>query len=128
MMEHRRSWTVDVDGRPRRIDVVYRALFGWMSIEVDGQRHARAWREIQTVLGGATLSCELDGHRLDARITQPWNRQEYAIALRLDGEVLPGSDSQPESRALRRRTIFEIVGLALTIAAGLFVFQLLRSL
>jgi hypothetical protein len=88
-MEHRRSWTATVDGVDHRIDVIYATLSGWMSIEVDGARQARGWREWQTVIGGAALSCDLDGHRIDARVTQPFGKQDYAFALRIDGQLLP---------------------------------------
>ena len=114
-MEHRRSWTVSLDGVDRRIDVVYAALLGWMSIEVDGERRKRGWREWQTVFGGAELSCDIDGHRVDARVTQPYGRQQYAFALSIDGELQPGSDPQPEPRALKRQTLIAVGVLALTI-------------
>jgi hypothetical protein len=114
-MEHRRSWTGSVDGVDHRIDVVYRALTGWMEIEVDGVRQARGWREWQTVVGGAELSCDIDGHRIDARVTQPFGKQDYAFALRIDGQLLPGSDPQPEPRALKRQTLVAVGVLALTI-------------
>ena len=114
-MEHRRSWTVTLDGVDHRIDVVYKALSGWMSIEVDGQRRQRGWREFQTVFGGAVLSCDLDGHRLEARITQPFQQQLYSFALRIDGEVQPGSDPQPEPGNLKRQTLIAIGWLTLSI-------------
>ena len=57
-----------------------------MSIEVDGERRQRGWREFQTVFGGAVLSCDLDGHRVEARITQPfqlrWWRQVRGFCRR----------------------------------------------
>ncbi len=124
MMEHRRSWTVALGDKQHRVDVVYAALSGWMSIEVDGTRQARGWREYQTVFGGASLSCEFDRHRLEARVTQPWGRQEYAFALAVDGELQPGSDPQPESRALRRRTLVAIGWLAVTIAVFTLIGQI----
>jgi len=106
---------VSLDGVDRRIDVVYAALLGWMSIEVDGERRKRGWREWQTVFGGAELSCDIDGHRVDARVTQPYGRQQYAFALSIDGELQPGSDPQPEPRALKRQTLIAVGVLALTI-------------
>jgi hypothetical protein len=115
-MEHRRTWSVTLDGVDHRIDVVYKALSGWMSIEVDGQRRQRGWREWQTVFGGAVLSCDLGGHRLDARVTQPYNRQEYSFALKVDGELQPGSDPQPEPGRLKRDTLIAIGWLTLGIA------------
>ena len=127
-MEHRRSWTATLDGVDHRIDVVYAALSGWMSIEVDGQRRQRGWREWQTVFGGAVLSCELDGHQLDARVTQPWGRQEYAFALRIDGELQPGSDPQPEPGNLKRQTLIAIGMLALLIFVVTFVPAVLSRL
>ena len=114
-MEHRRTWTATLDGVDRRIDVVYKALSGWMSIEVDGQRRQRGWREFQTVFGGAVLSCDLDGHRLEARITQPFQQQLYSFALRIDGELQPGSDPQPEPGNLKRQTLIAIGWLTLSI-------------
>jgi hypothetical protein len=120
-MQHRRSWTATLNGVDHRIDVVYAALSGWMSIEVDGERRQRGWREWQTVFGGADLSCQLDGHRLDARVTQPWGRQEYAFALRIDGELQPGSDPQPEPGNLKRQTLIAIGLLALLIFVVTFV-------
>jgi hypothetical protein len=128
VMEHRHSWTVTVEGIDRHVDVIYAALFGWMSIEVDGVRRARAWREVQTVLGGAELSCDLDGHRLDARVTQPFGRQAYAFALRLDGALLPGSDPQPEPRQLRRQTFKAFGVLMLAIFVFTFVTTIVRQL
>jgi hypothetical protein len=121
MMQQRRSWSVRIEGADRRIDVVYAALSGWMSIEIDGQRCARGWREFQTVLGGARLSCLLAGHALDARVTQPWGRQDYAFALTVDGVLQPGSDPQPEPRALKRQTLRAIGLLALGIFLVTFV-------
>jgi hypothetical protein len=120
-MQHRRSWTATLNGVDHRIDVVYAALSGWMSIEVDGERRQRGWREWQTVFGGADLSCQLDGHRLNARVTQPWGRQEYAFALRIDGELQPGSDPQPEPGNLKRQTLIAIGLLALLIFVVTFV-------
>ena len=114
-MEHRRSWTVTLDGVDRRIDVVYKALSGWMSIEVDGQRRQRGWREFQTVFGGAVLWCDLDDHRLEARITQPFQQQLYSFALKIDGEVQAGSDPQPEPGNLKRQTLIAIGWLTLSI-------------
>jgi hypothetical protein len=104
LMEHRRRWTVTIADRVRTVDVVYAAMFGWMSIEVDGVRVARGWREWQTVVGGATLRAHVDGRAIEARVAQPFGRQEYAFSLRLDGELLPGSDPQPEPRAVTRGT------------------------
>ena len=115
VMEHRRSWTATLDGVDHRIDVVYAALSGWMAIEADGQQCRRGWREWQTVFGGADLSCEFNGHRLDARVTQPFGQQAYAFALRIDGELQPGSDPQPEPGNLKRQTLIAIGWLTLSI-------------
>ena len=128
VMEHRRSWTATVDGVDHRIDVVYRALTGWMEIEVDGARLARGWREWQTVAGGANLSCAIDGHRVDARITQPFARQDYAFALKIDGQLQPGSDLQPEPRALKRQTLAAIGLLAAAIFVVTAATTILRTL
>jgi hypothetical protein len=127
-MEHRRSWTVELPERRMRIEVIYRALFGWVSIEVDGRQQARAWREFQTVFGGATLACDVKGHRIEARVTQPFSRQEYAFALRVDGELQPGSDPQPEPSSLRRQTLIAIAGVAVTALLIAFVLQVVRQL
>jgi len=105
---------VTLDGVDRRIDIVYAALLGWMSIEVDGERRKRCWREWQTVFGGADLSCDIDGHRVDARVTQPYGRQHYAFALSIDGELQPGSDPQPEPGQLKRQTLIA-VGLLMAV-------------
>jgi hypothetical protein len=124
MMEHRHSWRVNLGGGVHDVDIVYRALSGWMSIEVDGVRVARGWREFQTVFGGAELSCELDGHRLHARVTQPWGRQEYAMALAVDGVLQPGSDAQPDRKALNSETLKAIALLTLVIGVAVIFMQL----
>lgn len=126
MMEKRRGWDVTFEGVDHRIEVVYAALSGWMTIEIDGQRCARGWREFQTVFGGATLSCALGRHRIDARVTQPWGQQQYAFALAIDGALLPGSDPQPEPRALKRQTLGALAGLAIVIFLATLAVQLLR--
>ena len=120
LMEHRRRWTVSIASRARTIEVVYAALLGWMSIEVDGVRVARGWREWQTVVGGATLTADLDGHALEARVTQPFGRQEYAFSVRLDGELLPGSDPQPEPRAVTRGTRIALLRICAAAAISGF--------
>ena len=127
-MERRRSWTATLDGVDHRIDVVYAALSGWMTIEVDGKRCRRGWREWQTVFGGAELSCEVSGHRVDARITQPFGNQAYSFALRIDGELQPGSDPQPEPGNLKRQTLVAIGLLALVIFVATFVPVVIRAL
>ena len=123
-MQHRRSWTARLDGVERHIDVVYAALSGWMSIDVDGHQQKRGWREWQTVLGGAVLSCELEGHRLEARITQPFGRQQYAFALSIDGVIQPGSDAQPDPANLKRQTLTAF-GM---LMAAIFLFTFVRTL
>jgi hypothetical protein len=127
-MEHRRSWTSTFDGVDHRIEVVYRALSGWMEIEVDGVRQARGWREWQTVVGGANLSCAIGGHRVDARVTQPFAQQTYAFALRIDDQLQPGSDPQPEPRALKRQTLLALGMLALTVFAITAATTIIRTL
>ena len=126
-MEHRRSWAVTLDGVDRQIVVVYAALSGWMSIEVDGARCARGWREVQTVIGGANLSCDVGGHRVDARITQPFGKQDYSFAVRVDGELQPGSDPQPEPSALKRQTLKAFGLLMVTIFLITAVTTVVRS-
>ncbi|HUP55733.1 MAG TPA: hypothetical protein VM408_09525 [Methylomirabilota bacterium] len=98
-----------------RVDVIYRALSGWMSIEIDGQQCKRGWREWQTVFGGAVLSCDIDGHRVEARITQPFQQQVYSFKLKIDDAVQPGSDPQPEPGNLKRQTLIAIGWLTLSI-------------
>jgi hypothetical protein len=88
-----------------------------MSIFVDGTRVARAWREWQSVWGGAELSGDLAGRRLHARVTQPYGRQEYSFALSVDGRIQPGSDDLPPPRAVRRNTVVALGALALLVAA-----------
>ncbi len=94
----------------------YAALLGWMSIHVDGARVARAWREWQSVWGGADLSCDLAGRRLHARVTQPYGRQEYSFSLSVDGVIQPGSDDLPPPRAVKRNTVLALGALALIVA------------
>lgn len=104
----------------------YAALFGWMSIFIDGARVARGWREWQSVWGGAELSCDIRGHRVDARVTQPYGRQEHSFALRVDGNVQPGSDDLPAPRTVMRNTILALGVVALLVAALTLLSQLLR--
>jgi len=115
MLEHRRSWQVTVDGHPHTVDVIYGALFGWMSIEIDGVQQVRAWREFQTVWGGADLTCAVDGHVLAARITQPYGRQHYSFALTIDGAIQEGSDLLPPAGGVRRQTLLALGTLAVTV-------------
>jgi hypothetical protein len=119
-----RSWTVALDDAPRTVRVEYAALFGWMSIFVDGVRMARAWREWQSVWGGAELSCTVGGHRLEARVTQPYGRQEYSFALRVDGSRQPGSDDLPPPRAVKRNTIVALVVLGFVVTVVTLAAQL----
>ncbi len=124
MLEFDRSWTVTLDGIPHTVRIEYAAMFGWMSIFIDGVRVARRWREWQSVWGGAEVSCTVDGHRLDARVTQPYGRQEYSFALRVDGALQPGSDDLPPPRAVKRNTIVALGVLALVVAVFTLVVQL----
>jgi hypothetical protein len=124
MLRFERSWMVAIDDIPHTVCVQYAALFGWMSIFVDGVRVARGWREWQSVWGGADLSCTLGGHRLDARVTQPYGRQEYSFALRVDGALQPGSDDLPPSRTVKRNTIVALGVLALMVAVITLMAQL----
>lgn len=128
VMEHRRSWTSTLDGVDHQIEVIYRALSGWMEIEVDGVRLARGWREWQTVVGGANLSCKIGGHRVEARITQPFGTQAYAFALSIDGQLQPGSDPQPEPSALKRQTLRALGVLALGVFLVTCVITIFRTL
>ena len=127
-MEHRRSWAVILDGVEHRVDVVYGALVGWMTIEVDGERCKRGWREWQTVFGGAELSCDIAGHRLEARITQENLQQVYKFALRVDGQLMPGSDPQPEPKNLKRGTLIAFGWMTLSIAVIVVVTQILTRM
>src|SRR6478672_2229432 len=124
MLSFDRSWTVALDDAPATVRVEYAALFGWMSIFVDGVRVTRAWREWQSVWGGAELSCTVAGHRLEARVTQPYGRQEYAFALRVDGDLQPGSDDLPPRRAAKRNTVVALGVLALVVAVFTLAAQL----
>ena len=126
MMEHQRAWNATIDGVDHRIEVVYAGLSGWMTIEVDGQRAARGWREFQTVFGGATLSCTLGRHLIEARVTQPWGQQQYAFALAIDGALQPGSDPQPEPRALKGQTLRALGVLAAVIFFSTLAVRLLN--
>jgi hypothetical protein len=116
MLKFERSWTVVLDDIPHTVGVEYAALLGWMSIFVDGVRVARGWREWQSVWGGAELSSNLGGHRLEARVTQPFGRQEYSFALRVDGVVQPGSDDLPAAPRVKRNTVMALGGIALLVA------------
>ena len=124
MLTFERSWTVALEDAPATVRVEYAALFGWMSIFVDGVRVTRAWREWQSVWGGAELSCTVAGHRLEARVTQPYGRQEYSFALRVDGILQPGSDDLPPPRAVKRNTVVALGVLALVVAVFTLAAQL----
>jgi hypothetical protein len=124
MLEFRRSWLVALDGVEYEVVVEYAAMFGWMSILIDGARAARGWREWQSVWGGAELSTDVAGHRVEARVTQPYGRQEYSFALRVDGIVQPGSDDLLSRSAVKGNTILALGALALLVAAITLVAQL----
>lgn len=121
MMTHRRTWSVALDGRTREIAVEYAGRSGWMSVFVDGERVARRWREWQTVWGGAVIDHEFEGHRLRARVAQPFGRQRYAFDLAVDGMLQPGSDDLPGAPSVKRSTVIALVGLTLTILTLSFV-------
>jgi hypothetical protein len=123
----RRTWPVDLDGRVHEVTVEYAMLSGFMTILVDGTRFARAWREWQTVFGGAVVSGDLEGHRIEARITQPFGEQTYSFALSVDGHTQPGSDALPPEGAVKRSTLKTLGGLALVIFVVVFVMTLLRN-
>jgi hypothetical protein len=112
-LERRRTWQVTLDGQQREVVVVYEGLLGWMSIEVDGQRRARGWREFQSAFGGATLAAEVDGHRIEARVTQPYMIQEYSISLTIDGQIQSGSDALPTAARSWATTLAIIVFVAI---------------
>jgi hypothetical protein len=123
MLKFDRSWVIQLDGVTHTIVVEYAAMFGWMSIYVDGIRKVRGWREWQSVWGGATLSTDIGVHRLEARVTQPFGRQEYSFALRVDDVIQPGSDTlQPPSR-VKRNTIVALGGIALIVSVMTFLAQ-----
>jgi len=113
----RRSWDVDLGGQRRRVDVDYKSLTGFMSIEIDGQRVARAWREWQTVAGGATLRAAFAGREFEARVTQSFGAQDYRFALRLDGQVLPGSEELHAASDVGQSIARAILLIAYTIGA-----------
>jgi len=123
----RRSWAVSIDDEARVVSVVYAKLSGFMSIELDGQRIVRAWREWQTVVGGATLEATISGHSLVARVTQAFGTQTYEVALRLDNQTLPGSDEMLESPQVWRRSLRALAVLAITVATITIVATLARS-
>ncbi len=127
-MQHRRAWSVRLDDRTYQIEVIYAALSGWMTIEVDGKRFARGWREWQTAFGGATLGGDLGGRRIEARITQPFDRQEYAFALRVDGELHPDSDPQPEASDLKSRSLRTAILAGLVTAVVVAAVQIVSRL
>ena len=117
----RREWHIDLEGRPRTVMVEYAMLTGFLTISVDGARVARAWREWQTVFGGANLAVDLDGHQVAARITQPYGAQEYKFALSVDGQVQPGSDDLPPPSELKRSNARRFAGIAVVIFVVTFV-------
>jgi hypothetical protein len=119
----RRSWDVDLGGKLRRVDVDYKSLTGFMSIEIDGQRAARAWREWQTVAGGATVRATFSGRVLEARVTQSFGAQDHRFALLLDGQVLPGSDELHAPSEVGRSIARGILLIAYTVGAFTFVRQ-----
>jgi hypothetical protein len=112
----RREWRLILDGQKHDVVILYAVLSGFMSIEVDGTRVARAWREWQTVVGGANLGTAIGTHALSARVTQAFGTQTYRVSLSLDGENLPGSEAQPTPRQVGRRTVGGIAGLATVVA------------
>jgi len=112
----RRNWKLAIGGQEHLVTVQYAILSGFMSIEIDGQRVARAWREWQTIVGGANLDAQLDGHTVSARITQRFGTQTYLFSVRFDGEILDGSDPQPAPRQVMRQTWAGIFVLAITVA------------
>ncbi len=123
VMAFRRAWTVTIDGIEHEVVVEYAALFGWMSIHVDGARVARAWREWQSVWGGADLSCDLAGRRLHARVTQPYGRQQYSFALSVEGVIQPGSDDLSPPRSVKRNTVVALGALGLIVAVMTLLMQ-----
>jgi Fas apoptotic inhibitory molecule (FAIM1) len=123
----RRRWEVQLEGRPHVVDVEYAMLSGFMTVLVDGSRLARGWREWQTVVGGAVVAGVVDGHRIEARITQQFGGQEYRFALMVDGQVQPGSDDLPAPRDVRRASLKAFLGLIALVAGVTVVWTLLRS-
>jgi len=116
MLQFHRTWRVEAGGAEHEIMVEYAALLGWMSIFVDGTRVVRRWREWQSVWGGAVVCCDLGGRRIEARVTQPYGRQEYSFALRVDGALQPGSDDLPDGSAVKRKTLLALGGIAAPVA------------
>ncbi len=105
-----------MDGVPHLVAVEYAIFSGFMAIELDGVRVARAWREWQTVVGGANLGTRIGAHELDARVTQTYGSQTYLFAVTLDGETVPGSDVQPTPRQVGQSTAASLVVLGTTVA------------
>jgi hypothetical protein len=122
----RHAWTVDIDGRDREVVVEYRMVSGFMSVFVDGDRVARAWREFQTVFGGARLGVDVESHALLAEITQAFGGQEYRFALSLDGRVLPGSDDLARAET-NRASIQAFIVLAVLVAVLTIVTMVARG-
>jgi Fas apoptotic inhibitory molecule (FAIM1) len=123
----RRRWDVELDGRPHVVDVEYAMLTGFMTVLVDGSRLARRWREWQTVVGGAVVDGTVDGHRIEARITQRFGEQEYRFALMVDGQVQPGSDDLPAPREVGIASLRRLLGLAAVVAVVTIVLTLIRN-
>lgn len=113
----RREWRVSVDDETHLIAVEYAMVSGWMSIELDGSRVARGWREWQTVFGGANLGASLGAHQLAARVTQTFGAQDHRFSLSLDGAILPGSDVMPTPRQGGQSTAAGIATIGTIVAA-----------
>jgi hypothetical protein len=123
----RRRWQIELDGRPHVVDVEYAILTGFMTVLVDGARLARRWREWQTIVGGAVVDGSVDGHRIQARITQRFGEQEYKFALMVDGEVQSGSDDLPAPRAVGLASLRTLLGLIAIIGVATLAWTLLRN-
>jgi hypothetical protein len=116
-LDVRRQWHLALDGGEHDVVVQFSALSGFMSIEVDGKRVARAWREVQMAVGGANLEARVGDHTLAARATQGSGVVDIQFSLSLDGEVLPGSDAQPTPTQIARHAAAGLITLV-TIASA----------
>ena len=124
----RRAWPVELGGATHEVIVEYASLSGFMTILVDGVRFARGWREWQTVFGGAVVAGDLEGHRIEARVTQPFGSQEYSFALLVDGQIQPGSDALPPPEESKRSTMRSGAALVLVIFVVTLIFSIIRNM
>ena len=68
------------------------------------------------------------GHRIEARVTQPFGSQDYSFALSVDGRLEPGSDDLPAPSTVKRSTLRGAAALVLVIFVVTLVTSLLRHM